>query len=56
MDPNQALADLREALRRMGAATEPWEYENAAAEAGEHIAGLDEWLSKGGFLPEAWRR
>ena len=54
MDPNAALLDLREALR---------EYEHAAelsaiAVAAERLAAaasaLDEWLSKGGFLPAAW--
>lgn len=28
----------------------------AAEEMAEHFANLDEWLSKGGFKPEAWAR
>jgi len=52
MDPNAALeailgaiedvgyGDDRETLRRMV----------------ENFEALDEWLSKGGFLPERWKR
>lgn len=44
MDPNKALENLREALKS-------GEHEESA----EAAAALDEWLSKGGFLPDAWR-
>jgi hypothetical protein len=54
MDPNTALRDLREAIA---------EYDNdmnktAAGPADrlrEAAGTLDEWLSKGGFLPDAWQ-
>ena len=64
MDPNQALADAREAVARIDA------LEAEGAEAGqndieaisdvtndamEHYRALDEWISKGGFLPDEWR-
>lgn len=62
MDPNAALADLRE--------TTGWECgggqdrEDASSmqvidnadDMASAFQGLDEWLSKGGFLPEAWAR
>jgi hypothetical protein len=44
MDPNAALAIVRAALDDM------------PEEAAEAFRGLDEWLSRGGFLPEAWER
>jgi hypothetical protein len=44
MDPNAALANFRAA------------YANGdATEAADAMAGLDEWLSGGGFLPSAWQ-
>lgn len=55
MDPNAALAQLRQAYS---------DYEDTRGEDGDPAAdamrdaavALDEWLSKGGFLPNAWRR
>jgi hypothetical protein len=26
------------------------------AELADHVAALDAWLTKGGFLPDAWQR
>lgn len=51
MDPNKTLKDLREivSLYNEGDA-DHWEIERAV----ELVEALDEWLSKGGFLPEAW--
>jgi hypothetical protein len=44
MDANAALANFRAA------------YANGdATEAADAMAGLDEWLSGGGFLPSAWQ-
>ena len=58
MDPNAALANLREAIRVWDAAspddTDPSTESSYAADAIEAARDLDEWLSKGGFLPEAW--
>lgn len=28
---------------------------NLAADFGEYFEALDQWLRKGGFLPDAWR-
>jgi hypothetical protein len=43
MDVNAALAEAREAM-----------YLGDTEEAAEKYAAVDEWVSKGGFLPEAW--
>lgn len=43
MDPNACLARLREALA-----------EGDSEGAREAFASLSEWLSRGGFLPDAW--
>jgi len=45
MDPDATLAAAREAY----ACTD---YERAA----ELFDALDQWISRGGFLPEKWRR
>lgn len=59
MDPDVALANAREAARQM----EGFRDETgvgltsvtAAVELLEAFEALDEWLTKGGFLPKAWR-
>jgi len=46
MDPNKALSDLLD-----------WADENADTdETAQLFLSLDEWLSKGGFLPDRWKR
>ncbi len=57
MDPNETLARIRDALKvmnnpKVGGARYIHESEKLAAA----FADLDEWLSKGGFLPEDWER
>jgi hypothetical protein len=58
MDPDAALRDLRAALEDARAAAEG-DSNDAEIEAwqavGDEIEALDEWLSKGGFLPLAWQ-
>ena len=58
MDPNETLRRLR-AL----AATILGDHENPdgngvdqddAAALAEHVNALDEWITRGGFLPEPW--
>ncbi len=49
MDPNTTLARLRE----LAAAADDVE---EAAELAEAFHALDEWLSRGGFLPADWAR
>lgn len=57
MDPDAALAKLRELLD--GATVdaksddELWEIVHEAVDV---FAGLDNWISKGGYLPKEWQR
>jgi hypothetical protein len=55
MDPNTALELMRNAIKN-------WRNGFDKAEVFEHLVivaqqaeALDEWLSRGGFPPEAWR-
>lgn len=53
MDPNTALEEIRASLatyRLVGSADE------VVKSLVEHFEALDEWLSRGGFLPRAWSR
>lgn len=54
MDPNTALQNLREDIARFEeqVAIEP---QSLGEQIIDQFKDLDEWLSKGGFLPEAWR-
>lgn len=52
MDPDAALARMRELIARERESF----VETDATELSELIDGLDQWLSKGGFLPAAWRK
>lgn len=57
MDPEETLRRLREMTAAHFAGA--YRDEEAAAnlnEMAEHFDALDGWLSKGGFLPLAWRR
>lgn len=58
MDPDVTLADIRALCADM-----PDSETTSAADMGAHLAALidsvealDEWLSRGGFLPAAWQR
>ena len=48
IDPDQTLADIRRLAAREDLGPED------AAYLAELIATLDEWISKGGFLPLPW--
>lgn len=61
MEPNEALSALRQLVVDMQGWTEsgedpdePGEYYRIASEATEGFDNLDEWVTKGGFLPRAW--
>ena len=43
MDPTQALTDIRELTK------------TTDGELAVKVDGLDEWITRGGFLPEQWR-
>ncbi len=50
MDPNAALAQLRRQVETLSQGG------GNADTVVDLFTGLDEWLSDGGFLPEAWHR
>lgn len=56
MDPNATLEYLRDLVADSG--NEIWSPtpEAALSEIRLHFDALDEWLAKGGFLPDAWQR
>lgn len=56
MDPNEALRLIREAIKRMQAASHADDYTDAASDLADAVQALDEWLTRGGFLPEEWHR
>jgi hypothetical protein len=51
MDPNEALIKAREALKRYCVSGD----EAEASDLADAFEALDTWLSKGGFLPDAWK-
>jgi hypothetical protein len=56
MDPNEILARLREALsdyRNSDGSESIW---TALESVAELFEALDGWLSRGGFLPDAWQQ
>ena len=59
MDPNETLirmrGELAEGKRRMAAGFPGNQVLPCFAMAAELAADLDEWLSKGGFLPVEWK-
>jgi hypothetical protein len=68
MDPNANLARQRELSQEIltivdqcsddGEFTEDQELElvHLAANLAEHVQALDEWITRGGFLPEGWAK
>lgn len=60
MDPNTALANLRDAIGQATALADgdPVEYtaEQILADMTEAAQALDEWLTKGGFPPADWKK
>jgi hypothetical protein len=55
MDPNVMLAALRQAMVDFELAGSGENAMEAADRMSEYLEGLDQWLSKGGFLPTAWQ-
>lgn len=60
MDPNAALEEIRllqvQILERLNKGQYGGCLPDLAAELVDKIEGLDGWLTKGGFLPDAWAR
>jgi hypothetical protein len=55
MDPNAALSRIRELVEANNRVTDASRLD-IADELAELIDGLDNWLSRGGFPPDAWDR
>lgn len=55
MDPNEALRLIRLTIKQMRVDTDPGVRKAHADEIAEYFEGLDEWLSRDGFLPDDWR-
>ncbi len=53
MDPDEALRRIREIVKRVN---ENDNFESDVPELGNLVQALDEWLTKGGFLPALWHR
>lgn len=47
MDPDACLADLRQLCASLTA---------SADEIAEKFAALDDWITRGGFLPYSWQQ
>jgi hypothetical protein len=56
MDPNETLRMLRLTIKQMRADDNELIRKAHADEIAEYVEALDEWLSRGGFLPSAWAR
>lgn len=56
MDVNEALREMREAIAQWHLRGDVEGALAAADTIAEKAHALDEWLSKGGFLPAAWQR
>lgn len=65
MDPNEALRMARLAFKRIVNEekfpdemnrTELSRFLEDVQSLADHFEALDQWLSKGGFLPDAWKR
>ena len=54
MDPNTALANAREASARLDASTGQADMIEAALDIAAAYRALDEWITRGGFLPADW--
>lgn len=54
MDPNAALQLFRDSVRMAEEADTEHAKTGYLIDAARAMEGLDEWLSKGGFLPAAW--
>ena len=58
MDPDACLTEIRDGITEMRELVTAGETDQAcdiAVTTCDHAADLDEWLSKGGFLPAEWR-
>ena len=60
MDADKALKNMRDGIARVRRCEEKEEgggnasFSDAASELADAAEALDEWLSKGGYLPKPW--
>lgn len=54
MDPNKTLANIRAIIAELRRTNTTGKVIELGDELSWMIQDLDEWLSKGGFLPAAW--
>jgi hypothetical protein len=52
MDPNATLRQLRELVKEFN---KQHDFEHPQRELVDTIVDLDEWLTRGGFLPDSWK-
>lgn len=50
MDPTETLKDIRDASSRLEDSRDP-----DVVQLIEGVADLDDWIGRGGFLPDQWR-
>lgn len=63
MDPDETLRQIRAKVEEIHGdpndyahGSDAWNaWQDHAEELSELVAGLDDWLSRGGFPPQAWR-
>lgn len=67
MDPNAALAEIRDLVNRINTDVDRWtdgasdepdvtlSIAYAATDLAERVAALDGWMTRGGFTPDDWR-
>ncbi len=57
MDPDKCLEEIRKCAAVVNEQAEAGLSDfDACFHLAEHVAALDEWISKGGFLPAAWKK
>lgn len=56
MDPNEALRLARKASEQFGKDITADQAAAAGVDLMMYFDALDQWLTNGGFLPEAWER
>lgn len=55
MDPNESLRQLRISIAQYAEHETLPTYDDVMTTM-NHLTALDEWLSKGGFLPDDWEK
>ena len=58
MDPNEALKRIRATVARLQETDDAGDNDydpQDVSELYQHVQALDEWITRGGFLPDAWQ-